>query len=167
MAIDVTVLCVVLFFGLLGALSGASRQLAHLLAIVAAVLLARPLGGWVAPLLGGKPGAPGTMAPLLATIFAFFAVYLAVRMATTPVLQRALAGREQERSGTDRWLGFALGALKASAVVYVLFSAATFVQENVEVGGHRLSPELRQSVTGALAHRFNLFRRTDTPLARQ
>jgi membrane protein required for colicin V production len=60
----------------------------------------------------------------------------------------------------DRALGFALGALKAGLVVYVVLSALTFAEEHVKVAGRHLGLSPRDSRAVGLARRFNLFELT-------
>jgi membrane protein required for colicin V production len=166
-AIDLTVLCVVLFFGLLGAISGAARQLGHLLALGLAALAAGPVGTRVAPLLAEAADVrQGAVARVAASILVFLVVYLLVRLVATPLLRRALAGEEEERAGTDRALGFVLGGLKVAALAYVLLSAATFVEDEVRVAGRSTDLGLGDSVLAALARRYNLFSVADVGPAR-
>ena len=161
MVIDLVILGVALLFGLLGAASGAARQVANVAALAAGFFTARPLGAALADRLDAVlERAPRLAVVVGATLFVFLAVALVVRMAVLGLLRRVLhGGEDREDRGLDHALGFILGAGKVLIVVYVLLCALTFLDDNVTVAGRQLGVASRESQAFALARRFNLFER--------
>lgn len=157
MAVDVVLLCVVLFSAVLGAISGAARQLGQLVGLVAAMALARPLGAWAAPHLAQVVDLSPRLRGMLALVLAFMALYLVARLLATALLTRVLSGEDEERRGVDRTLGFVLGGLKVAVLAYALLSAATLVEGALRARGHRLDLGLGKSVAAGFARRHNLF----------
>lgn len=160
MVIDLVILGVALLFGLLGAASGAARQVANVAALAAGFFTARPLGAALADRLDAVSRAPRLAVVVGATLFVFLAVALVVRMAVLGLLRRVLhGGEDREDRGLDHALGFILGAGKVLIVVYVLLCALTFLDDNVTVAGRQLGVASRESQAFALARRYNLFER--------
>lgn len=160
MVIDLVILGLLLLFAVLGARSGAARQVAHLVALAAAYFAARRLGPLVAPRLAAALDSPLLIGNLAGTLLVFFVVLIAVRYVLTTLLRWLLGAKDEEERGVDRALGFVLGALKAGLVVYVVLSALTFAEEHVKVAGRRLGLSPKDSVAAGLARRFNLFEAT-------
>lgn len=161
MTIDLVILGAIALFAVLGAVSGAARQIAYLCSIAAAYFAAPPVGRLLGPaackLLGTQQAIVGQVAAMLA---AFLVVLIGVRWLLGAALRRLFAGSDPEDRSTDRALGFFLGALKSSILVYVVLSALAFVEQNVIVAGKRLGVSPRDSLAFALARRFNLFELT-------
>jgi len=158
--IDLVILGVVLLFAVLGALSGAARQVANLVALGTAYFAARHLGPLVAPRLAEAMDAPLLAGVIVGSLGVFLVVLLSVRYALTELLRWLLGARAEEGRGVDQFLGFLLGALKAGLVIYVLLSALTFVEQNVAVAGRKLGVSPRDSAVVVLARRYNLFQLT-------
>ncbi len=160
MVIDLVILGVVLLFAVLGALSGAARQVANLVALGAAYFAARQLGPVVAPRLAEAVNGPLLAGVVLGTLLVFLVVLFAVRYALTSLLRWLLGARDEEGRAMDQFLGFVLGALKAGLVAYVVLSGLTFVEQHVAVAGRRLGVSPEGSVAVTLARRYNLFELT-------
>ncbi len=161
MTIDLVVLGLVLFFGIIGAVTGAAKQIANLVGMGVGYFVSRRLG----PLLGPKLAAAMGGLPLLvgvigATTLLFLVVWLAVRYALGYLLQRLLGGRNSEHRGVDRFLGFILGGAKVALLAYVVMSGLTFFEQHVVVAGRRLGVSPKDSVAFGLARRYNLFELT-------
>jgi membrane protein required for colicin V production len=159
MSLDLVLLALVGVFALVGAMAGAARQIASLVATVAAYLCARPLGNVFGPRVAGSIHGPQLFGVLVVTLLAFVAVLISVRYIVTAVLRRLLRGEEREHANVDRLLGFILGGAKVALIAYVMLSALTFVEENVTFAGKRLGITAEGSQAFALARRYNLFAR--------
>lgn len=157
LAIDLFILALAAIFGALGAASGASRQLAAAASIVIAFFLSRPIGRGVGPSLANWLGGPLLFGILAATLLCFIFAYILFRRLLSLGLQRVFGGYGGEKSGTDRTLGFGLGALKILAFAYVVISALVFAEENIRIAGQRLGISPQSSWAFALARRYNLF----------
>jgi len=149
-SLDLLCLGVLLAGAAVGALSGALRQVVHLLAIGAAALLgprlAPSLEGLVARLV--PPGA----APH-AALLAGFVLALAGTKLVGHLLNRLLAG-DGEKSGTDRGVGALLGALQATVGLWAMLSLLVLWDRPVGRPPVRLDP--RDGQLAALARAHNL-----------
>jgi membrane protein required for colicin V production len=157
MVIDFILLGLALLFGFLGSFSGASRQLAQMAALVAATVLAKPVGALLGPHLSREAGGPAVLGVVAGCLIAFLVIFSVVRLVLTRVLKRMLAGEKEERAGTDRGLGFCLGAFKVLAIAYVVLSALTFAEERVSVAGRRVGLSPKDSAAFEVARVYNLF----------
>ncbi len=160
MGIDLFIAGLILLFAIFGALTGAARQIAQLVALFAAYVCARPIGTFFGPRLARALDAPLVVGTIAATMLTFIVVLIAVRYVLTVLLRRLLAGDEREEQGPDRALGFILGAVKAALFIYVVLCAATFVERNVTVAGRRLLTTSRDSLAFGVARKWNLFELT-------
>ena len=160
MTLDLTLLAIVVVAGLLGAIAGAARQIAQLVALGVAYLCARPLGAFLGPRFAHLAGVPQLFGLLFCTLFAFIAVMVLIRWALTGFLRQMLTGKDKEDRGPDRALGFVLGAVKVLLIAYVFISGLTFVEDHVSVAGRRLGLSPKDSVAFAFARRHNLFELT-------
>lgn len=161
MTIDLVILGLMLFFGIIGAVTGAARQIANVVGMGAAWFVSRRLG----PLLGPKlaaalGGVPLLMGVIAATGLVFLVVWVAVRYALGYLLQRLLAGKDPENRGADRFLGFFLGAAKVALIAYVVTSGLTFFEQHVVVAGRRLGVSPKDSISFKFAREHNLFEMT-------
>lgn len=158
MGIDLLILGLAAFFGLLGALSGASRQLAQLAALVIAAIFTKPLALMLAPYVTAALGGPVVLGVVAAYVIVFIGLFSMVRWVVTSVLRKMLsAGEDKEHHGADRPLGFAIGVLKVLAVAWVVTSALVFAENHVRISGNQLALSARDSVAFAVARSHNLF----------
>jgi uncharacterized membrane protein required for colicin V production len=153
--LDLLVLGAVAFFGIWGAFSGFAKQVAQAFALVGAGFAAAPAGRFFA-----EPMAKGLQSSLsvglvVATIAAFFVIYLFVRLLVTLVVRRVLAGKDPENRTADRVLGFGLGGTKTLAAAWIAVSAATFVENNLVLGGKKYSFTPKDSKAVAFARQVN------------
>lgn len=160
MVIDVTILCLVIFFALVGAISGAAKQIAHMVGMALAYFASKKLGTVLGPKLAGSFSDSQLAGVLVATVLVFIVVLIAVRYALGALLQRVMAGRDPNNRGPDRMIGFALGGVKVALICYVVISALTFVEQHVVVAGKRLGISPKDSKAFALARSYNLFEMT-------
>ncbi len=160
MTLDLAVLALLAVASLLGAASGALRQLVQLAAVVLGWLAARQLGAHVAAGLAKSVG------PLLGRAFAplllFLGVFAAGSLAGAIVL-RATGLYRAVRTPVDRGIGALLGGAKGAIAAWVLLSALALA------GGSApgwIARPARGSDLAALAARHNLFARLDPGPAR-
>lgn len=156
MNFDLAVGIAVLVFAVLGALSGFSRQVAQVVAWIAAFLAAGPAGRFFALPVSQQLGASLTVGVVLATVLAFIVVYLLVRGLLTAVLRRMLAGKDPEDRWTDRALGGLLGGTKAGAMVWIGLSAVLYLENNLVIGGRKFTFAPKSSALVALTRQYNL-----------
>ena len=160
MAIDLTIFCLVLFFALLGAFTGAAKQLAHMVGLMAAYFVSRRLGSVVAPRLAEALGTPLLIGVVLGTLLLFIFTLVVVRYALGALLQRLMTGRDPNNRGPDRAIGFVLGGAKVAIIAYVLLSALSFAEQHVVVAGKRLNTSPKDSRAFAFVKDHNLFEMT-------
>lgn len=161
MTLDLVVLGALVLAAVLGAASGALRQAAQLLAVVAGWLAARRLGPAVArgfgralPLEAARPAA----AVLLFVGAATLAALVLHALLAAGGLARAV------KSPADRAAGALLGGAKAALVAWVLLSALVLAGGPVGVGRARVDPAGSDLADVARAH--NLLVRIDPAAAR-
>lgn len=154
----------ILVFATLGALQGASRQIAGVAALAAAAVGAAPVGRAFGPAVSRGLGVSVGIGVTVTAVFGFFAVAVVVRLVLAWALAELFASKEGERTW-DRGLGFALGASKAGLVAYLLVCTLVFADEAVSLGGKRphFAPEGSWAV--AVARRVNVLRLFGGPAA--
>jgi membrane protein required for colicin V production len=166
--LDLVVVILALASALFGAISGASKQIAHLASMVAAYFLGRPLGELAAPLVADSFGLAPGVASVLGAMCGFILVLVITRLLLTLALRKLLTGdKKDEDRTTDRALGFVLGGGKLLALAYLLLSAVTFVESNVKMGKTRLKITPRDSWTAGFARQHNLFSLAKIPAVDQ
>jgi len=158
--IDVIILCLVVFFAMVGAISGAAKQIAHMVGMVVAYFASRRLGTVLGPRLADSLGDSQLFGVLVATVLVFIFVLVVVRYALSALLQRLMRGRDPNNRGPDRMIGFALGGAKVALLCYVVVSALTFVEQHVVVAGQKLGMSPKDSRAFAFARQNNLFEMT-------
>jgi membrane protein required for colicin V production len=144
-------------FAVIGAFEGAIRQIAQLAALALAYFCARPLGRALGSSLAQSLHLPLLFGMLAATILVFIAVMVAVRAVLMRFVRSVPRLNSPEPRRIDRALGFALGGLKVALIAYLMLSALSFVEDNVAWGGRRLGLSPADSITFALARKYNLF----------
>ena len=160
MSLDLFLLLLVGFAAIVGAISGAARQVAQWIALGTAYFFARPLGLVLAPSLLKTVNGSMLIAQMAATLLVFIVAFLMVRFVATRILRRILAGKAQERASTDRFLGFLLGGTKIAAIAYVLLSGLVYAESHVEVAGKRLGFLPHDSLAFSFVRTHNLFELT-------
>lgn len=160
MVIDVIILCVVVFFALLGAVSGAARQIANMVGLAAAYFVSRRLGPMVGPKLAAAADTSDLLGVVLGTVLLFIVVLTLVRFILGTLLNRLMRGRDPANRGPDRLFGLLLGGVKVTLICYVLLSALTFVEQHVVVAGQKMGLSPKDSRAFAFARRYNLFEAT-------
>ncbi|WP_224247939.1 CvpA family protein [Hyalangium gracile] len=160
MTIDLIILGLVLFFAIIGAFTGAAKQIAHMVGLALAYYVSRKLGTVVGPKLAGSLGASELVGVLVGTVLIFLVVLVSVRYALGALLQRVMTGKDPNNRGPDRVIGFVLGGAKVAVISYVLLSALTFVDQHVAVAGKKLGLSPKDSRFFSLARNHNLFEMT-------
>lgn len=155
MTLDLAALLLVGLFALWGAFSGFSKQVAHAVGGLAALVAAAPLGRFFAEAVAQGLKASLTVGVVFATILSFIVVYVVVRVIVGFVLRRMLRGKNEQRAGADRFLGFTLGGLKTAVAIWLGVSAAVFLENNLVVAGRKFTFTPKNSQVIALARRFN------------
>jgi membrane protein required for colicin V production len=157
MTLDLIVLALVIAGGVFGARAGAAAQLANWGALVAGALLARPGGHIFGSAFAGALHTSESLGEVAAGFTTFVVVAVLVRTVGSTVLRGVLGARDEQDRGTDKALGFALGAAKIMAVVWVALSALSFVEENVRLSGKGLGLSPQDSIAFGIARKWNLF----------
>lgn len=156
MNIDLIALGLVGLFALWGAFSGFARQVGQAVAGVAAVFAAVPFGRLLAEPFAQAIKASLTVGTVAATIVSFVVLYLVVRTLVTAIIKRLLGGKEPEKNrGADRALGFALGGLKAALLIWLVVSAAVFLEGNLVLQGKKIISTPKDSALLDFARGFN------------
>jgi membrane protein required for colicin V production len=158
--IDVTIFCLVIFFAMVGAISGAAKQIAQMVGLAVAYFASKRLGPVLGPKLAGSFGDSQLAGVLVASVLIFIVVLIVVRYALVALLQRLMSGRDPSNRGPDRLIGFVLGGAKVALICYVVMSALTFVEQHVVVAGKKLGISPKDSRAFAFARSHNLFERT-------
>jgi len=158
--IDVIILCVVVFFSLLGAYAGAAKQIANMVGMAAGYFVCKRLGPVVGPKLAAALGTADLIGVVLGTLLLFIAVLVLVRFILGTLLNRLMRGKDPANRGPDRMIGLALGGAKIGIICYVILSALTFVEQHVTVAGQKLGISPKDSKAFAIARRYNLFEAT-------
>lgn len=160
MSIDLFLLILIGIFAVVGAFTGAARQIAQLVGLAAAFACSRPIGTFFGPRIAASLSVPMVAGVVIGTIATFIVVLVAVRFVLTQILKRLFAGRDDEDRTADQALGFILGAMKVAAISYVLLSALTFAERNISIAGRRLGISPRESYAFGIARKYNLFEMT-------
>ena len=161
MVFDLIILGLVLFFAIIGAITGASRQVANLAGLAVGYFASARLGPIAGPKLAVALGSPLFLGIILGSVLVFVCVWLAVRYALGALLLRFLStGRHNEERGVDRFLGFVFGGAKMAIIVWVMLSAITFFEQHVVVAGRRVGLTTQDALSLQAARRFNLFEMT-------
>ncbi|MBN1208160.1 MAG: CvpA family protein [Myxococcaceae bacterium] len=160
MVIDLIILCTVVFFALVGAITGAAKQVAHLVGLAVAYSVSRRLGPVVGPRLADALGSAQFIGVLVGTVLLFLFVLVVVRYALGALLQRVMTGKDPNNRGPDRVIGMVLGGVKVAVLSYVILSALTFVEQHVVVAGKKVGLSPKDSRAFAFAQRHNLFELT-------
>lgn len=154
MNLDLLCLGLLVFFGLLGLVSGAAQQLAHLGGVVAGWLLSRPIGAAVGPFAARQMGFPTVVGVVGTAVLAFFAVYTITHVVVRFAVKRTIG--EHARGAADRIGGFFIGAAKASVIVWLIVSGMVLVHKALGQTGRTFLLDLRGSLVADLARRHNL-----------
>jgi membrane protein required for colicin V production len=127
MAIDLGLAAALLAFGLLGAASGAIRQLTHWAGLACGALAAGPLAARLTPLVAPRVHFPaaGVRVALSSILFGLLAGLGA--LVVHAALSKLSGGREDGK--WNRAGGFGLGVAKGGAVLFVLLSVLIFFEK--------------------------------------
>lgn len=157
MIFDLLILSLVVVFAVVGSFTGASQQIAQMVALGVGYLCAGPLGAALGPRFAAALHLPIILGVLALTLILFILVMACVRLMLTRLLRRMLSKDGEGSRRLDGGLGFALGGLKVLVLAYVIVSALSFVEDNVSLAGNRLGLSPKDSVCFALARKYNLF----------
>lgn len=126
MTLDLAFAGIVAFFGLLGAFSGALKQLRHWLGLIAAALAARPLAARLTPYAAPRLGLSPSVANVALSALSFVLLLVAGTLAAGAALRGLFPDRQGGRG--DRAFGFVLGAAKGAALLFVLLSLLVYFE---------------------------------------
>jgi membrane protein required for colicin V production len=158
--LDLTVLLVLAVSALLGAASGALRQVVSLVAAVAGVLASRAFSRYVGD---GLARTLSSAARPLAPVLLFFGVF-ALASLLGGVLLRATGIAKVVRGPSDRAAGALLGGAKGALAAWVVLSALVLALEHLPA---RARAWASGSDFAALARSHNLVARLDPEAARR
>ena len=150
MSLDLLGLCLLLLATAGGALTGALRQVVHLVAVGGAAVLGPRLGPPLEGLVGGL--VPARAVPAAAALAGFLLLFVALSLAGHLAL-RLLRG-EGKRSAADRGLGALLGGLQAALGIWAVLSLLVIWDRPVVAGPLRVDP--RDGQLAAVAREHNL-----------
>lgn len=159
MTLDVAVLALLGAAAVLGAATGALRQLASLAAVVAGALAARAFGE---PVAAGLARTFSPAARLLAPFLLFLGVFALASLVLLAVLRGTGVARVV-RGPADRGLGALVGGAKGALAAWVLLSALALAGER---GPEAIGRWSRGSDLAALARSHNLLTRLDLDAVR-
>src|SRR5215468_4702332 len=120
MLLDFTLLLVFLASCFVGAIRGAARQVAQLIALVLTAVCVQPLSRLLAANLHYFPGMVARHREAVATFWVFFGIYFGAGALLQFLLRRFLPQNDLHRHGIDRILGLVLCGVKFAAVAYVV-----------------------------------------------
>jgi uncharacterized membrane protein required for colicin V production len=153
--IDLAVALLLGFFAILGVISGAISQLAHLAGLIAGFLAARPVAQLAGPFVAQKLGYPPLLTTVGLSFLVFFGAYVVTAVTTRFVLRKLFP--EGERGSLNRLLGMILGGGKAAAILFVLLCAVVFLEKPIAARSAAFRTESEASLAMGLARRHNLF----------
>jgi uncharacterized membrane protein required for colicin V production len=148
MGLDLFCLGFLLFFGVIGALTGFVRQVIHLFAVGLGYAAARFGGPMVGQAIAG--GLPALVAPLVGSAVAFFTTFMVVHL-----VGRFLSPKKELRGAWDRGLGSLFALTKAGLMLWVVLSLMVFLEKPLQ--GFRWSFSAGNSDLIALVRDHNLF----------
>ncbi len=153
MKLDLICFGLVAFFGILGLVSGAAAQLAHLGGVALGYLCSRPLGTAIGPFAAKKLGFPTVAGIVGITVLGFFAVYTLAHLVIHVVVKRTLG--EQARGAADRVGGFAIGVAKSAFIIYIIASGMVLVEKALNNAGLKFFLDTRHSLVASAARDHN------------
>jgi membrane protein required for colicin V production len=158
--LDLAVLGLLAAAALLGAASGALRQLVSLAAVVLGVLASR---AWTGEVGAGLARRFSAAARPLAPVLLFLGV-LALASLAGAILLRATGIARAVRGPADRGAGALLGGAKGALVAWALLSALALAGDRAPAA---IAARARDSDFAELARRHNLVTRLDPEAARR
>ena len=157
MTLDLIVLAGVVLGALFGARAGTAHHSGGDERAPSGQLAGGPGAAILGPTFASAFHTSASLGAVAAGFATFIVVAVAVRLLATMVLRGVLGGQDPSDRGTDRALGFLLGAGKVAAVAWVALSALAFVEDNVQVAGKGLGLSPRDSLAFGAARKWNLF----------
>lgn len=142
-------------FGLMGFISGALRQLSHLIGLILGYAAMHFFAGLLAPMAAARFGWSPALAQIGASLALFYGVYAAAAFIAHLMLEKVLGIKK--RSFWDQAGGLVLGAGKAAAAVYVLLSAVVFLEKPLAKIRPDFPKEAKESKSVEFVRAHNLF----------
>jgi membrane protein required for colicin V production len=153
MLLDIVLGIAIVFSFLIGALRGAARQIAQLVAIAVAYVGAHPLGMIVQQNLPRSLHLFVVPESELATLIAFLALWLALTACFGVLLRWRFAGDDLRRWRWDRFAGAGLSGLRMGASLYLALCVVGLMQRELRIR----SVWLDRSTFYSVASRHNVF----------
>ena len=148
---DIAVVAILLFFAISGFLKGIVSQLATLVGIVLAFILAKPLAPTVskiaATLLGTTAEASRLLAPMIAGILIYFTVVLIGKLFEHQLINKITGLQSMNRMG-----GASLSVLKGIVILMVVLFFLHFIPASLI---DAWAPKLHQSKTYQFSLKYN------------
>jgi uncharacterized membrane protein required for colicin V production len=157
MLLDFTLLLVFLASCFVGAIRGAARQVAQLIALVLTAICVQPLSRLLAANLHYFPGVIARHREAVATFWVFFGIYFGAGALLQFLLRRFLPQNDLHRHGIDRILGLVLCGVKFAAVAYVVLCLLVLARANLPARIDALDERTRYSAVYRAAGTYNLF----------
>jgi membrane protein required for colicin V production len=153
MLLDIVVGIAIIFAMLIGALRGAIRQIAQIVAIAIAYVGAHPLGIIVQEKLPRSLHLFVLPESELAIMIAFLGLWLVLTVCFGAVIRWRFAGDDLHRLRRDRLAGAWLSGLRMSLSLYLGLCIVGLVESELRVG----SVWLERSTFYSIANRYNVF----------
>jgi membrane protein required for colicin V production len=153
MKLDLLCLALMGFFGVLGLVSGAAKQLAHLGGVALGYICSRPLGQALGPFAARKLGFPTIAGIVGISVLSFFAVYTLGHVVIHVIVKRTLG--EHARGAADRVGGFAIGVAKSGFIVFVIVSGMVLIEKALSNAGLKFFLDTKRSTFASLAREHN------------
>ncbi len=154
MKLDLLCVGLMLFFGVLGLVSGAAQQVAHLGGVIAGYLLARPVGSLLGPFLARQLGFPPLLGIVISSVLGFFAVYTLTHVVVRVIVKRTFG--EHARGAADRVGGLAIGLAKSAVILWVILSGMMLVEKTLTQMGLKFLGDTKKSFFASFAREHNL-----------
>jgi membrane protein required for colicin V production len=153
MLLDIVLGIAIVFSFLIGALRGAARQIAQLVAIAVAYVGAHPLGMIVQQKLPRSLHLFVVPESELATVISFLALWLALTVCFGALLRWRFAGDDLRRWRWDRLAGAGLSGLRMGVSLYLALCVVGLMQRELRIR----SVWLDRSAFYSAASRYNVF----------
>ena len=155
MIVDIICLTFIALFFLSGLRSGFLNQFVRITAILGAFFLLSPIDFWVRKSLAGRVEVDKFPGDLLCLVLAWLLGYLCILLAGM-ILLRIVRGSPRSPTGTDRFLGGVLGALKACVIVYFVIGVLLLFKGTIQKYTPNMALEFKDSKITTFVEQHNV-----------
>ncbi len=155
MTLDLTLLAAVAVMALLGAISGASRQLGTALAIPFAFALSAPAATLLTPVLSRTFRWSSHVTSAASMVIIFLVSFVLLRAVLSFVFSRIFSLGDIKDRTLDRLVGALLGAVKIALPAWIILSTFEFARVHLEANTKRFDLGASDSVILTFCRDFN------------